>query len=343
MNRRAQRFLLVSLGVLVSLVLAEVGVRLTLAGRPDPGSKLAASENLSPPPCGGDCAAPAEQARLGEMLKPSSVPDLIYELKPGLDTCYEGSRVVTNSAGLRADQDYEVPKPAGTYRILLLGDSQTFGQGVEFEETFGQLLEQSIEKNSRGWRVEVINSGVDGYNTAQQAAYLEGRGMAYEPDLVVLLFIGNDLELPQFLLEPADPLALNTLYLLEFLRGRGEPGLRVPAKFAHLEGFDAYLQALRQISSLANENGIPVVNFLGTEATVLGDHPEAVRWEEISELQRQLGIVSPAFAIPWGPKWWLSEQNHHLNAQGHREVSRMMLEGMVDSRVIKIWEFPVEE
>jgi hypothetical protein len=83
-----------------------------------------------------------------------------------------------NSKGLRDDETtYE--KPEGTYRIVLLGDSLTFGFGVPIEKHFSTLLEGYFKG------VEVINMGIDGFGVDQELIYLRLEGFQYEPDLVL--------------------------------------------------------------------------------------------------------------------------------------------------------------
>lgn len=98
-----------------------------------------------------------------------------------------------NSKGLRdVERSYE--KPAKVYRILALGDSMTFGWGVEAEETYVSLLEKCLSTRL-GWRFEIINAGIPGAGTQIELDYLLREGMKYEPDLVLLgFFIGNDLD-----------------------------------------------------------------------------------------------------------------------------------------------------
>ena len=93
--------------------------------------------------------------------------------------------VAINAEGLR-DKDYSLSRVEGKRRILLLGDSFGWGYGVEKEETIDAVIE------SRHAGVEMINASVAGYGTDQQYLYLESRGMAFHPDLVILLFHSND-------------------------------------------------------------------------------------------------------------------------------------------------------
>jgi hypothetical protein len=68
-----------------------------------------------------------------------------------------------NSHGLR-DVEHEYAKPAGVYRVLVLGDSFIEAMHVPLEATFGRRLESELAKTGR--RVEVVSAGVSGYGTA---------------------------------------------------------------------------------------------------------------------------------------------------------------------------------
>jgi hypothetical protein len=108
-------------------------------------------------------------------------------------TSVDGSwKFVTNSKGLRDAREFPYAKPAGTLRVLALGDSHTQGYEVRQEATFSAVLERYL--NSKGLKAEVLNAGVSGFSTAEAAAYLESEGYRYEPDVVVLGFFANDYE-----------------------------------------------------------------------------------------------------------------------------------------------------
>lgn len=83
-----------------------------------------------------------------------------------------------NSKGLR-DEETSYEKPRDTFRIVLLGDSFTFGFGVPIEKHFSTLLEGYFEN------VEVINMGIDAFGVDQELLYLRLEGFRYEPDLVL--------------------------------------------------------------------------------------------------------------------------------------------------------------
>jgi lysophospholipase L1-like esterase len=152
-------------GVLVVLVLGEVALRILGLGHPY-------------------YSAP-------ELYRPSDDPRILFEPRPGFNGFSEGTWVTTNSRGLR-ERELPVTKPAGTRRVVFLGDSVTFGAGVRDDEPFPRLLEASISSSGAG-PIESVNTGVVGYNSIQELARLERVGLSYQPDVVVLTFVVNDM------------------------------------------------------------------------------------------------------------------------------------------------------
>lgn len=115
-------------------------------------------------------------------------------LVPGYDGWFAGVPVRINRLGFRGSREYDVEKRPATFRILVLGDSVTFGHGAISETTYPYLLERRLQQ----WRDEidwqVWNLGVPGYNTSQELAYLERVGPRYQPHLVIVGFFENDLQ-----------------------------------------------------------------------------------------------------------------------------------------------------
>jgi hypothetical protein len=106
-------------------------------------------------------------------------PDLGWVMKPGLTN---GS-YRTNSVGMRSTREFSIDRVRGTPRILLVGDSYTFGSRVKDEETFSWILEQDFLS---GW--EVLNLAVPGYGPDQALLMFEKVGVEYRPDIVVFGF-----------------------------------------------------------------------------------------------------------------------------------------------------------
>ena len=102
------------------------------------------------------------------------------------------TRMEIDSDGLR-DREYPPGKPAGVYRVLLLGDSYAEGIQVPMEQTFPKIAEGILRRARPDLRIEIVNAGVAGYGTADELRYLEAFGKRWQPDLVLVAFYsGND-------------------------------------------------------------------------------------------------------------------------------------------------------
>lgn len=123
-------------------------------------------------------------------------PLVSYRLKEnyrGIHKAPEFSvKVETNSAGHR-DYEHSIVKPENVYRIMVLGDSFTFGEGVEMDESYPKVVEERLNKGKRGRRYEIINVSAYNWGTLEEYLYLKHYGIKYRPDMVVMaFFIGND-------------------------------------------------------------------------------------------------------------------------------------------------------
>lgn len=101
---------------------------------------------------------------------------------------YRGT-VHINSLGLRGPEIAELP-PDG-YRVMILGDSMVAGFELPWEKTFPALLEARLN-DEFDIPVQVINAGVRAYGPDQSFLYYQRRGRGLRPNLVVLIFGGND-------------------------------------------------------------------------------------------------------------------------------------------------------
>jgi lysophospholipase L1-like esterase len=101
-----------------------------------------------------------------------------------------------NAAGINADglrdRDHSLTPPPDTIRIVALGDSVTFGRGVLAEEGYTTVLERLLDDANPTRRHEVLNLGVGGYNTLQEAERYRVTGRKYAPDVVLLAYVLND-------------------------------------------------------------------------------------------------------------------------------------------------------
>jgi hypothetical protein len=97
-----------------------------------------------------------------------------------------------NGDGFRDAKKHPVPKPIGATRVLLLGDSFTFGQGVNYEDTWPVIVERLLEESGNR-HIDLVKAGIQGMDTRSQFILLQELSQKYDPDVVVVGFLINDL------------------------------------------------------------------------------------------------------------------------------------------------------
>ncbi len=167
------KILLIVLSVLISLLAGEGIIRSVLGPRPVNSGTLyrnAAIENaIGFPGNEGDSS----------MFVPAN------------DCLYAGKRVHINRMGIR-DAKERTMKPAPfVTRIAMFGDSFTFGEGVDNNETFPAILDSILAALTPS-RYETLNFGVPRFNTIQEYLYLQRFGNRTAPDIVLFQWLEND-------------------------------------------------------------------------------------------------------------------------------------------------------
>ncbi|MFT7669619.1 MAG: lysophospholipase L1-like esterase [Planctomycetota bacterium] len=170
MSGRAR--LLVSLmAPLVGVLFAEVYVRGTgLAAIPMPRIQGAVFASVSDP-------------LLLYVNKPNAKKVIHYDDGPGK----RWSVTMESNANRFRGPEVSLEKPEGTTRVACLGDSHTWGEGVEFSESWPAQLQGFAQPN-----VEVMNCGVNAYDTLQEVLWYERFVEKFDPDVVVIQYFSND-------------------------------------------------------------------------------------------------------------------------------------------------------
>ena len=122
---------------------------------------------------------------------PPSSPSLFYRMKP--NTNHEnvlGDDFKTNELGFRTILTY--PKPAKTRRILIIGDSWTYGPYVTTAETFPSVLNEHLNASNQKW--QVYNLSMLGWNTNNQISALMTFLGQIKPDLIIICPTSNDID-----------------------------------------------------------------------------------------------------------------------------------------------------
>lgn len=119
-----------------------------------------------------------------------AVPELVPSTQVKAGVTYR-----TNALGFR-DDETTAAKPDGVWRLVVLGDSVTFGWGVEAEDRFTDRAEEEWNgAHPEGPRLEVLNLAVPGYEAHHQYFTFVDKALPLEPDAVVFAFNWNDVQL----------------------------------------------------------------------------------------------------------------------------------------------------
>jgi lysophospholipase L1-like esterase len=102
-----------------------------------------------------------------------------------------GHPVVNNSAGFR-EREFAVPKDPDSFRVMVLGDSLTWGAGLAADQRYPALLEEKLRSVSAQREIEVLNFGRSGLSTVDEERVLAEHVRAVQPDLIIVGFCVND-------------------------------------------------------------------------------------------------------------------------------------------------------
>jgi lysophospholipase L1-like esterase len=115
-----------------------------------------------------------------------------FELVPNIKfTERDGEEFLINSKGFVGEEFNETPSP-GTRRIISIGDSCTFTVGL-WRRAYPNVLQGLLNESSPSRRFEVINAGIEGFNSTSALARLKEELLRYRPDLVTIYIGWNDL------------------------------------------------------------------------------------------------------------------------------------------------------
>jgi len=259
-----------------------------------------------------------------------------------------------NDRGLRG-ADFPADKPDGTLRILFVGDSFTFGEGVEDDRPFPSLLQQRFDSRPGDPSVHVINAGVSGYNTRDEVAYLESRWLAFDPDLVILVFYLNDAyddgrfaelimggERGQLQRASESPSRLWALVETRYSRWRASRRIIeiYRAQFSGKPSIDGHdwegsKKALARAAAITRERSISFAVVIFPELHALDDsHPFASIYELVEAHVDSLGVpvlnLFPAFRGQRTDELWVHVTDHHPNERGHRIAADALWEFLHD-------------
>jgi hypothetical protein len=257
-------------------------------------------------------------------------------LRPNLDARWNGTSFRTNGLGHRGPA-ISPGKPPGTFRVVVLGSSNTMGHGVEDEQTYARLLERWLAgKAGLGRRVEVVNLAVSGDSPTQQLLRLQLDAPGLDPDWIL-----SDITALSFSLEE------------QHLRWVVGKGVEVPFDFVRdalgqsgVEPDDSPEEFHRKLSptlkpmlgrtiegwsTMAKRIGVPLTVVILPRADSKTESPGLFRL--FRELADRQGLrhcdLTDAFDRLELDEYRISPWDHHPNALGHRLIFARLRDGLL--------------
>jgi len=263
-----------------------------------------------------------------------------------------------NSLGLRG-KETTIDKPAGVYRIALVGDSFTYGYSVALSDIFATQLEDRLNESSKDKRYEVLNFGIEGYGTVQEAELYRTFIRQFEPDEVLLSYVLNDVTGPDFLAgarararagaanrehirtatEPSQNSFLATWVYVNYRRLNQNKVQEEFWKSMYGESSPAFLkvqEALAALSKMTREDGVRlravIFPMLGADAQ---NYPFTEVHKDIKEALLENGIDTKDLLPDYEQSGDWSElivasDDQHPNSKGHEIAATAIYEFLAE-------------
>jgi lysophospholipase L1-like esterase len=276
---------------------------------------------------------------------------------------HKGIQYKTNSLGLR-NKEVQKDKPGGVKRILALGDSFVWGDGLSYDDLVTVKIEKALN-NIYSHRIEVINGGISGFNTTDEFKQLKRLGLIYEPDLVVVFFFTNDVleiidkegkkikgnhasrvqNIKETLRKNSKFFAyLYYLYKNKYASKIGVPQFMLPTDYFNLNdskpGWLAFKNGIRQMQNYVQQKDIEFIFIMIPTLTTLDkNYPYSELREKVTEFIKFNNIhfidLFDTFA-PYQPlDLWVSKENSHWNGQATTMAANKIMKYIVHGKLLE--------
>jgi hypothetical protein len=257
----------------------------------------------------------------------------VNQLTPHYSAIYHGKHLTINRWGLRDRDSYQKEKPAGVFRIALLGSSHEFGSGVADEEVFDNLVEDRInaESGTEGRRYEILNFAQPSDSTFQYLVELQRQAVQFSPDAILVFVNGNELKRTLVHLTEVyrEGIAVPYGAVRQAFEEAGlQPGMSAELISVKLKPFTPGLIAFafRQFADFGRQNHAPVYVVF---------RPSVISWskrnaedevrnrDRLSQLAQEAGLpmidLSKAFdGVKNRRSLMVNSFDDHMNAEAHR-------------------------
>lgn len=258
----------------------------------------------------------------------SDHPELIWELRQNytstffnlLDNDSVGiTHAYINKFGYRG-REIDYLSKNNVKRILAVGDSHTFGWGVEDNQTFPFFLEKLLNENYRKEKWEVVNLGVPGYDLVQTIAMTKIKGLRYKPNVIVLQYDGDDIYpglLKVYLDFKSESMNISNPHDLDTFHEKARVTFIRKNNITEIEKMQIVdpMHRLRELEKINNISHIILVDYYSIREDFLREKCKSFEWSytNIYEILGEPG----AFKI--------SKYEQHLNSTAQKIVAEAIL------------------
>ena len=254
---------------------------------------------------------------------------LIYELRP--NTSLLDGLIHTNAAGFR-DAEFPAEKGRNVRRIVVVGDSITFGWRMQADLVYPKVLERLLNAAAPAeCRYEVFNMGVGGYDAGQELELIRTRAPQYRPDLVIVGYCDND-----------NLRGMDGGLWWHFWRGRSAflslVRLKCILAMERWRGKDLVQTSYAALADWSKQTGVPVLVTVFPIGPDPMRTPRTVFAENRVKYFTQLGftVVYPEenFTRTGLDKLFFPDDALHPNTDGHRLVAEMLRDSIVQGKLL---------
>lgn len=287
--------------------------------------------------------SPNKELILGQVIQVSPNRRIVYELIPSSRYRFQNALVQTNSLGFR-DREYPLNLTKDKRKIVGLGDSVMFGWGVDEHDCYLTVMEDFLNQHDSAV-FEVVNTGVPGYNTVMEVETLKEKFDLNAVDMVILNFVGNDLDLPNFIQKKPAYLGIKKSLILQ--RFDDNDGLdkhlkaapfneksrsyrqsmdKVPTEYRDMVGEASFVAAMDTLKHLKDKYCFEVL--------ILSTDPDAPAPDFVRVNCDKFGFILVEIMPKWRDytsrnseaTWSLSSNDKHPSVLGHKIIATVLAE-----------------
>lgn len=268
---------------------------------------------------------------------------IFWKLKANNDFSGDNIEYKINSNSMRSPEVESVKNQKNVYRILYLGDSCTFGWGVDYKDTFANVLNELLNKHYVNYRFESINAGVPGYSSYQGLQYYQAELYRYSPDIIIAFFGANDvglnlkpdkyqsianqaqLQLDEFLTMHSKLYGSLKLILLNYYIMRG--------RFVQRVSYADFIENLRDLKNAADYRGTKTIFLFPVwrDVNTLTQNPQLSFAPSVDIYSVFTGKINGMYCRAED----LIYDGVHPSALGHMVIAEAILAKIIDDKMIQ--------